>query len=132
VASLFPHTRRKSKYEKYREGWCLLDCTRQAVRRSARCANDVEAWLTLPLTSVGRTLWSVALDVGFAVDFELEDQKTTPKTEINGDGQECPSYISQRQRQRRRVILSLYGWGSATKFDEDVLSGDVWVSDECA
>jgi hypothetical protein len=110
----------------------LLPAAGRALRRSARCANDVEAWLTLPLTSVGRTLLSVAFDVGFAVDFELEDQKATPKTEINGDGQECPSYISQRQRQRRRVILSLYGWGSATKFDEDVLSGDVWVPDECA
>ncbi len=30
VASLFPHTRRGSKYERYREAWCLLDCTRQA------------------------------------------------------------------------------------------------------
>src|ERR1700728_4372874 len=100
--------------------------------QSARCANDVEARLTLLLTYEGRTLLSVAFDVAVAIGFELEDQKNHPKTEINGDGQQCSSYLSQRQRQRRRVILSLYGWGSATKFGEDVLSGDVWVPDECA
>jgi hypothetical protein len=88
--------------------------------------------LTLLLTYEERTLLSVAFDVAVAIGFELEDQKNHPKTEINGDGQQCSSYLSQRQRQRRRVILSLYGWGSATKFGEDVLSGDVWVPDECA
>jgi hypothetical protein len=28
--SLSPHSRRETKYNKYREAWCLLDCTRQA------------------------------------------------------------------------------------------------------
>ena len=45
------------------------------------------------LTCVGRTLLSVAFEVDF--EFALKG-KINPKTKINGDGQECPSYTGLR------------------------------------
>jgi hypothetical protein len=91
VASLFPHPRRKSSYEEYREAWGLLDCTRlargwkdmPAVGRcqqlAVRCAHDVEARLTLLLTYEGRTLLSVALTWLLRLVLNSKIKKTTPK-----------------------------------------------------
>jgi len=45
--SIFPHTRRGSKYDKYREAWCLLDCTRQE-----RGWNDIPAVCRCPQLAV--------------------------------------------------------------------------------
>ena len=47
VVSLHPHTRRGSKYNKYREAWCLLDCPRQA-----RGWEDIPAVCRCPELSV--------------------------------------------------------------------------------
>jgi len=46
------------------------------------------------LTSVGRTLLSVAVDLGFGVDLALQSKL---KINFKGDGQECPSYTSQQR-----------------------------------
>ncbi|MGA9979382.1 MAG: group I intron-associated PD-(D/E)XK endonuclease [Candidatus Sulfotelmatobacter sp.] len=47
AVSIFPHTRRGSKYERYREAWCLLDCTREA-----RGWNDIPAVCRCPQLAV--------------------------------------------------------------------------------
>lgn len=40
--------------------------------------------------------------------------------------------VPNSSRGRAERYTFLYGWGSSTRIGEDVLSGDVWVPDECA